>query len=129
MKVKIMAKNDYKVIDLNRRKAIHERCLNCSCWNPREVTNCSFKDCPLYTFRTGKGTQNPKQRKNSIRKFCLWCMAGQQSEVRKCTSIHCPLFAYRMKRLDNSQKIVSLPKKDHIEPVFEEKTIQGGIVI
>ena len=125
MKIKIMAKNGFKVVDLNRRKAIHERCLNCSCWNPKEVTNCSFTDCPLYSYRTGRGKQKPKERAMAIRKYCLWCMGGQRSEIKKCVSLICPLFPFRLKDIDHSVEIDSKAQIAHIEPVFEAKKIQG----
>ena len=121
MKVKIMAKNGERLIDLNRRKAIRERCLNCSCWVPSEVKHCTFADCPLYPFRNGQGKQNAKQRREAIRKYCLWCQAGQRSEVVKCVSKTCPLFPYRLKRIDHSVEIVSEAKSAHIEPVSEKK--------
>ena len=48
MKVSILRKNGHEVVDLNRRRAIRERCcLNCSGYSPKEVTNCEFTDCPI----------------------------------------------------------------------------------
>lgn len=114
-----------KIVDLNRRKAIRERCLICSAWCPKEVANCSFKDCPLHSFRSGKGEQNSKAREKAIKKYCLFCMAGQKSEVRKCISVNCPLYSYRMKRLNQSTEIDSMVKFDHIETPFEGKPTQG----
>ena len=119
MKISIMSKDGLRVVDLNRRKAIHQRCLNCSCWIPSEVTGCTFTDCPLFPFRTGKGKQDPKARGKAIRKYCLWCMAGQSSEVVKCVSRNCPLFAFRMSGIDRSVKMASLPKNSHIEVASE----------
>ena len=126
MKAKILSKDGYKVIDLNRRKAIRERCLNCSGWIPKEVSNCASGDCPLYPFRSGKGKQNPKKRKKAIRAYCRWCMCGQRSEVSKCVPqeshgdiLICPLFPYRMNGIDRPSKIESLPKNDHIKAVLE----------
>lgn len=120
MKVSIMSKDGLRVVNLNRRKAIHERCLNCSCWIPSEVTGCSFTDCPLFPFRTGKGKQDPNARGKAIRKYCLWCQGGQRSEVVKCVSKTCPLFPYRLKRIDHNVEIVSEAKSVHIEPVSEQ---------
>jgi hypothetical protein len=117
MKVKIQSKHGHKIIDLNRRKAIRERCLNCSAWIPKEVSNCEFVDCPLYSFRSGKGKQNPKKREKAIRKYCLWCMNGQRSEVSKCVSPDCPLFPFRQNGIDHSTKIESLIKNAHIEAI------------
>ena len=131
MKVSILSKDGLRVIDLNRRKAIHQRCLNCSCWIPSEVAHCTFNDCPLYPFRTGRGKQNAKSRREAIRKYCLWCQGSQRSEVGKCVSKTCPLFPYRLKRIDHSVEIVSEAKSAHIEPVSEKKTsseYKGGLV-
>jgi hypothetical protein len=125
MKVAIMGKKGLKILDFNRRKAIHERCLNCSTWNPYEVTECTFLDCPLYSFRTGKGRQNPKKRQQAIKSYCLWCMAGQSSEISKCVSVNCPLFTYRLKEIDRSIEIDSGAQNVHIEPISEIKTERG----
>ena len=119
MKVQIRSKDGFKVVDLNRRKAINERCKNCSCWVSGEVTNCSFTDCPLYPYRSIRGKQNAKARAKSIRRYCLWCMAGQRSEVKKCVSTTCPLFSYRLKDIDRSVEIVSKDENARIEPVSE----------
>ncbi len=115
MKVLILGKNGSKEVDINRRKAIRERCLNCTGWSYKEVTSCEFANCPLYPFRSGQGKQNAKARAKAIRKFCFWCMNGQNGEVSKCPSIDCSLFPYRKTKTDRSTEIKSLPKKGHIE--------------
>lgn len=122
MKVTILGKNGLKTVDLNRRKAIRERCLNCAGWTYKEVTNCTFTDCHLYFFRTGQGKQNAKARSGAIRKYCLWCMNGQHGEVSKCPSKDCSLFPYRKTKTDKLTEIKSLPKNGYIEPCFERKT-------
>jgi hypothetical protein len=121
MKVTILGKNGPKVVDLNRRKAIRERCLNCAGWYHKEVTNCTFTDCSLHPFRSGQGKQSAKARAKAIRKYCLWCMNGQHGEISKCPSTDCSLFAYRKNRTDRSTEIKSLPKKSHIDAIFEDK--------
>lgn len=121
-----MSKDGFKVVDLNRRKAIRERCLNCSCWIPKEVTHCTFKDCPLYPFRTGKGKQNPKKRKEAVWKYCLWCQAGQHSEVIKGVSVHCPLYTYRLKQIDRTLEIDSNAENERIG-TFSEAEIKKAI--
>ena len=106
MKVNILRKNGLEIVDLNRRKAIRERCLNCTGWNYKEVTECNFSnDCPLHPFRSGEGKQNSKDRTQAIRDYCLWCMNGQRSEIAKCSSPDCPLYPYRKYRTDTSVKI------------------------
>jgi len=102
MKVEIMTKTGTKVKNLNRRKAIRERCINCSGWSTPEVTNCTFTDCQLYPYRSGQGKQNAKARSIAIREYCLWCGADQPNEVRKCPAILCPLFAFRLSSTDRS---------------------------
>ena len=119
MKVIIIGKNGPKSFDLNRRKAIRERCLNCSGWSHKELANCTFSDCPLYPFRSGQGKQNAKVRSKAIRKYCLWCMNGQHGEVSICPSTDCSLFPYRKTRTDRSTEIKSLLKKSHIASHFE----------
>jgi hypothetical protein len=114
MQYVIQGKAGLKTVSLNRRKAIRERCLNCSGWSVREVTECQFSDCQLYPFRTGQGQQNPKARNNAIRKYCLWCMNGQRAEVGRCPSFDCSLFPYRGVR-NGLQKSISMRKKGHIE--------------
>ena len=121
MKVSILGKNGPKVVDLNRRKAIRERCLNCAGWYHKEVTNCTFSDCPLYPYRSGQGKQNAKDTAKAIRKYCLWCMNGQHGEVSKCPSMDCPLFPYRKTKTDRATEIKSLPKNSHIQAIFEDK--------
>ena len=111
MKVKIQSKDGYRIINTNRRKAIRERCLNCSGWVLKEVSSCDFVDCFLYPFRSGKGKQNPKTREKAIRGYCRWCMCGQRAEVSKCVSQDCPLFPYRMNGID----------RGHIETVSKRK--------
>ena len=121
MKVEIIAKNGFKIVDLNRRKAIREPCLNCTGWSHREVRNCIFEDCPLFLYRSGSGKQNAKARSKAIRRFCLWCTKGQHGEVSKCPSTECSLFSYRKAKIDRSAEIKSLPKKCHIGSCFEDK--------
>lgn len=121
MQVSVLGKNGHKVVDLNRRKAIRERCLICSAWSYKEVANCEFADCHLYPFRSGQGKQNAKARAKAIREYCLWCMDGQPGEVSKCPSTDCPLFSFRKIQTDRSTEIQSLPKTRDIEPFFEDK--------
>ena len=121
MKICIVRKHGQGVVDINRRKAIRELCLNCSGWIQKEVTNCNFADCDLYPFRTGKGKQNSKERAKAIRSYCIECMNGIKSNVRKCPLNKCPVFPFRKIGIDRSVEIEILSEKDHIEHVFEEK--------
>ena len=121
MKVLIQGKNGPQIVDLNRRKAIRERCLNCAGWSFKAVTNCEFPDCPLYIFRSAKGKQNAKARDKAIKIYCLWCMNGQRAEVRLCPSQDCPLWSYRKSTIDRAGNNPALRKKHRIEPVSGEK--------
>jgi len=114
MLVSIFAKNGPRTVNLNRRKAIREKCLNCSAWSYTDVTDCEFTDCSLHIFRSGKGKQNVTARSKAIRKYCYWCMNGRHSEVTKCPSTDCPLFIYRKQRVDRTVNIKSLQIKPHI---------------
>jgi len=35
-------------------KAIRAKCLDCSCFKPKEVRQCTAIDCPIYPFRMGR---------------------------------------------------------------------------
>ena len=108
MKVRIQGKDRHKIVELNRRKAIREKCLNCVGWSTKDIKKCDMTDCHLYKFRTGQGKQDSKLRAKTIRKFCLWCMCGRPNEVAKCTAPDCPLFAYKKTTIDKSIKIDSI---------------------
>lgn len=114
MKVKILNKDGYKIVDLNRRKAIREKCLNCSGWSSFQVMECKFEDCPLHPFRTGKGKQDSKGRDRAIKAYCKWCMGGNVREVAKCTATLCPLYAYRVSRVDRSVEVEPRPLKQAV---------------
>lgn len=40
-------------------KAIRKKCLDCSCWQPKEAKLCSHTECSLYPYRLGK---NPNRK-------------------------------------------------------------------
>ncbi len=115
MKFKILGKKGPETVDLNRRKAIRERCMNCSDWSSKEVRNCEFIDCDLYPYRIGKGSQDAKARAMAIRKYCLWCVNDQPREVTLCPSQDCSLWPFRKWALEKPVIIKSLPEKDDIE--------------
>ena len=95
-----------QVVNLNRRKAIRLRCLDCSAWSPKEVAECQHTDCPLHPFRSGQGKQAPKKRAMAIKDYCRWCMNAQIYEVTHCPSRTCPLLAYRQTRVDRSVELI-----------------------
>jgi hypothetical protein len=35
------------------RKAIRQKCLDCTCWQEAEIRRCTAQDCALYPFRMG----------------------------------------------------------------------------
>ena len=115
MKVRILHKTGFKVVDLNRRQAIRERCLNCSGWSTAEAKHCRITKCHLHKYRMGNGSQNAQERDRAIRKYCLRCCCDQIHEVRLCPSRDCALFAFRLSSVDHSVEIPSLQKKRHIE--------------
>lgn len=80
---------------MNRRKSIRQKCLDCSGYEHKEVTDCTITDCPLYPFRGGTGKQNPKERNRAIKDYCLCCMNDQSSEIALCVSPFCSLFPFR----------------------------------
>ena len=40
-------------------KAIRKKCLDCSCWQPKEVKLCPHTECSLFQYRFGK---NPNRK-------------------------------------------------------------------
>ena len=105
MKVKIRTRDGAEIKNINRRKAIRWKCLDCNAWYYTETENCSITECKLYKFRTGKGKQDSSERTRAIRDYCLECMGGSNQEVGKCKSPLCPLFAYRQSKTDRSIEI------------------------
>ena len=129
MKVRIQSKSGNKVIDLNRRRAIREKCLNCTGWSIKEVKECEFTDCPLYQFRSGQGKQDAIAREKAIRKFCLWCCADQILEVSKCPARDCSLFVYRKTKIDRSVEIDSDRKNTAIDVSEETISVEWEIAL
>ena len=39
-------------------KAIRDKCLDCSCFQLREVRKCPIIECPIYPYRFGKRPSN-----------------------------------------------------------------------
>jgi hypothetical protein len=48
------ARPDYSKIRLRASKAIRAKCLDCVCWQPSEVRECTTVTCPLWRWRMGK---------------------------------------------------------------------------
>jgi hypothetical protein len=112
----IAAREGWKAVTLSRRKAIREKCLNCTGWIPKEVRNCDSADCPLHPYRSGKGKQDPDLRQDAIRTMCGWCTDDQPDEIRNCPAKDCPLYTFRLGRVDRSTEIDSEIKMEHIAP-------------
>ena len=104
METQLMEKNGLKNVNLDRRKSIHERCLNCSGWHPKDVTECDFTKCPLHQFRIGDGKQDAEVRNKAIRNYCIKCMKGQVGEVTKCPSNNCPFYVFRRGHQECTEK-------------------------
>ena len=117
MKSEILSRDGLKTVALNRRRAVRERCLNCSGWSNQEVEGCTFTDCSLYPYRSGQGGQNAKDRNQAIKSYCQWCMAGDKWEIKRCTSAHCPLFHFRGSKMALNRP--ALLTKGHIERFAE----------
>jgi len=117
----IQGKHGLKTVNLNRRRAIREQCLNCSAWVTLEVRNCEYADCSLWPYRMGTGKQEPEARKTAIREYCPWCVANQPKEVWKCPTTDCPLWQYRKYDIEHPPKIDSTPGKGHIGPLSEDE--------
>ena len=107
-------------VKLSRRKAIRERCLDCSAWSTKEVAQCKMTKCALYPYRMGKGKQNPTARNKAIRAYCLWCSGDQPKEVRLCPSEDSPLYPFWMNQ--SGRQDASLSQKNAIyEGISEDR--------
>jgi len=74
---------------------IRKMCLMCK-ETRIEIKNCEFTDCPLYSFRMGKG----RVKMRDIRKYCLNCMCNNSDSIKTCPnngkeSSLCALYLYR----------------------------------
>jgi len=110
--------------NINRRRAIRERCLDCSAWSTKEVSECPMTDCVLFPFRMGKGKQNPKDRGKAIRAYCMWCCVGKPSEVRLCSNGDCPLHQFRMS-VKNHQDAPLLKKNGTGKSISHGRRLDG----
>jgi hypothetical protein len=101
MIAEVQTKNGVKEIDLNRRKAIRLKCLDCSGFERQEVTNCTHTECSLFEYRSGRGKQDAKRRDKAIKTYCMSCTLDQPFEITNCTSINCSLHIFRGYTLTN----------------------------
>ena len=46
-------------VNITPLRAIRLNCLECVCWSPSEVKNCTGKLCPLFPYRFGN---NPERK-------------------------------------------------------------------
>ncbi|MCP3964737.1 MAG: hypothetical protein GY718_00065 [Lentisphaerae bacterium] len=51
---KIGTKDGVETVTLTPLKAIKKKCLDCVCWQSKEVKLCEITLCPLWLFRSGK---------------------------------------------------------------------------
>lgn len=121
MRFMVLGKNGPEIMNLNRRQAIRERCLNCVGWIPGEVRNCDFTWCALHPYRMGNGRQDPRKRSQAIRNYCLQCCNDQPIEVRLCPCRDCSLYPFRLSRIDRSVEIPSEAEKQHIAALPADK--------
>ena len=48
-------------------KAIRKKCIDCSCFQPKEVRQCTAIECPIYPYRMG--TRPSKETIYTLKKF------------------------------------------------------------
>ena len=61
---KIRTKDGTEVVTLTRKTSIFYFCLECVCWIPSEVEECTNPLCPLYPFRNAKAVKGKSGRTN-----------------------------------------------------------------
>ncbi|MDD6490199.1 MAG: hypothetical protein PUG48_10405 [Clostridia bacterium] len=59
---KIKKRGEKKLKKLTPIKAIRAKCLDCCCWDRKEVKLCTATNCPLYAYREG---HRPKEYNNT----------------------------------------------------------------
>ena len=84
--------------NLTPLKAIRLKCLDCSCYQVKEIRDCDIKTCPIFEFRMGKKPKSGQKLTplKAVRQKCLDCCLGQKKEVELCPSTDCSLYAYRL---------------------------------
>lgn len=118
--------NRKRLVNLNRRSAIAEKCLNCSGFKHSARKNCEFTDCQLFPFRSGKGHQAASVRNKAIRAFCKdFCMEGSSPLVADCSSPDCPLYAFRLSRIDKSVKMAEPVEIEVLNQKFGLNVVAG----
>ncbi len=127
MKATILGKNGPMPVDLNRRRAARERCLQCTAWSSGAVSRCSHADCSLHPFRTGRGKQDPASRATAIREYCLWCMADNRNEVRLCPTETCALWGYRLARASHGLNSEIQGEKESPACSFRNQNPEDGL--
>jgi hypothetical protein len=90
-KTVIRDKNGFRVVRMNRRRAIRYFCAECVGWDINETNGCDGRHldgsiCSFHPFRSGQGKQNAKKRDAAIKKQCRYCMQGSGFSIGKCTS-------------------------------------------
>ncbi len=80
IQVKILSKNSQKIINLNRRRAIREHCLNCSGYSRAEVHRCPVTSCPLSIIDQEK--ENRMQKHEIRQSENIVCGAAQNNASR-----------------------------------------------
>ena len=59
-------------------KAIRANCLECVCWQAREVAECTNTLCPLHPFRMGRAHTPGRSHKNRSKKGTPVAISGAQ---------------------------------------------------
>ncbi len=117
MRVQIKTMFGLIIKNINSRKAILIKCLNCAAEEfdknsaLQHVEKCDFYDCPLFDFRKERGYQDPQIRSKAIIEYCSLCGKVDGFMVGQCPHRTCSLFAYRLGKMDKSVEIPRLVKK------------------
>ena len=52
-------------------KTIHEKCMDCTCGQKKEVDQCHIRDCPLWLYRQGKDPNRVRRTLTEAQKASL----------------------------------------------------------
>jgi hypothetical protein len=73
MNHKIKTKDGVEEVNLTPLRAIRFKCLDCCCWQTKDVKDCGIQDCSLYPFRLGRNpnvkSRGQKGNSNSLQEY------------------------------------------------------------
>jgi len=97
-----------------------------------EVAKCENGGCPLWLFRSGKGSKGKGGVLKPVRAKCLDCSSESWKDVKGCKFQDCPLWPYRFgkraKAEENTDETGQKPKTRTGEGLRRWREKQKGLL-